>query len=261
MNDTSKLMSPTARNPIKSTQTTFRILEALMELDGAGVTAVADHLGLPKSNVHNYLSTLEEEEYVVRRGTTFHVGIRFLELGAHARNRRDLYEIARPEMDKIADEEGELVNLLVEEHGRGTYIYRVAGDDAVQVDAHVGTRVHLHCTALGKAILAHLPEERVDEIVTRHGLPAVTDDTITDRDELRETLADVRERGIAFDREERVEGLRCAAAPICSNTGRVLGALSISGPTTRIQDERLEEEIPSLLERATNVIELNITYS
>lgn len=261
MNDTSKLMSPTARNPIKSTQTTFRILEALMELDGAGVTAVADHLDLPKSNVHNYLSTLEEEEYVVKRGTTFHVGIRFLELGAYARNRRDLYEIARPELDKIADEEGELVNLLVEEHGRGTYIYRVAGDDAVQVDAHVGTRVHLHCTALGKAILAHLPEERVDEIVTRHSLPEVTDDTITDRDELREALADVRERGIAFDREERVEGLRCAAAPIRSNTGRVLGALSISGPTTRIPDERLEEEIPSLLERATNVIELNITYS
>ncbi|WP_049904278.1 IclR family transcriptional regulator [Natrialba asiatica] len=254
-------MSPKAKNPIKSTKTSFRILEALMELDGAGVTAVADHVGLPKSNVHNYLSTLEEEEYVVKQGTTFHVGIRFLELGAYSRNRRDLYEIARPEMDKVAEEDGELVNLLVEEHGRGTYIYRVAGDEAVQVDAQVGTRVHLHCTALGKAILAHLPRERVDEIIARHGLPEVTTNTITDREKLHEALTTIRERGIAFDREERVEGLRCAAAPICSNTGRVLGALSISGPTTRIQDDRLEEEIPSLLERATNVIELNITYS
>ncbi|WP_247004399.1 IclR family transcriptional regulator [Halosolutus gelatinilyticus] len=254
-------MSPKARNPIKSTKTTFEIVEALMELDGAGVTEVAEHLGLPKSNVHNYLSTLEEGEYVVKRGTTWNVGIRFLELGAYARSRRDLYDIARPEMDKIADEEGELVNLLVEEHGRGTYIYRVAGDDAVQVDAHVGTRVHLHCTALGKVILAHLPTERVDDIVTQHGLPEVTDNTITDREEFHEALADVRERGIAFDREERVEGLRCAAAPIRSNTGRVLGALSISGPTTRIQNERLEEEIPAVLEQATNVIELNITYS
>ena len=254
-------MTSKASNPIKSTKTTFRIVEALKELDGAGVTELANHLDLPKSNVHNYLSTLEEEEYVVKEGTTFHVGIRFLELGAYARSRRELYEIARPEMDKLAEEEGELVNLLVEEHGRGTYVYRVAGDDAVQVDAHVGTRVYLHCTALGKAILAHMPEERVEEIIDHHGLPKVTENTITDRDALYERLERIRERGIAFDREERLEGLHCAAAPICSDTDRVLGAISISGPTTRIQDERLEEEIPALLEQATNVIELNVTYS
>lgn len=254
-------MSPKATNPIKSTKTTFRIIEALKELDGAGVTELAEHLELPKSNVHNYLSTLEEEEYVVKEGTTFHVGIRFLELGAYARSRRDLYDIARPEMDKIAEKEGELVNLLVEEHGRGTYVYRVAGDEAVQVDAHVGTRVYLHCTALGKAILAHMPEERVEEIIEQHGLPKITEKTITDREALYDRLERVRERGVAFDREERLEGLCCAAAPIRSDSGRVLGALSISGPTTRVQGDRLEEEIPSLLEQATNVIELNITYS
>ncbi|RKD89170.1 IclR family transcriptional regulator [Halopiger aswanensis] len=254
-------MSPKAANPIKSTKTTFRIIEALKELDGAGVTELAEHLELPKSNVHNYLSTLEEEEYVVKEGTTFHVGIRFLELGAYARSRRDLYDIARPEMDKIAEKEGELVNLLVEEHGRGTYVYRVAGDDAVEVDAHVGTRVYLHCTALGKAILAHMPEERVEKIIDQHGLPKITENTITDREALYDRLERVREQGVAFDREERLEGLCCAAAPIRSDSGRVLGAISISGPTTRVQGERLEEEIPSLLEQATNVIELNITYS
>ncbi|AEH38963.1 IclR family transcriptional regulator [Halopiger xanaduensis] len=254
-------MSPKAANPIKSTKTTFRIIEALKELDGAGVTELAEHLDLPKSNVHNYLSTLEEEEYVVKEGTTFHVGIRFLELGAYARSRRDLYDIARPEMDKIAEKEGELVNLLVEEHGRGTYVYRVAGDDAVEVDAHVGTRVYLHCTALGKAILAHMPEERVEEIIDQHGLPKITENTITDREALYARLEQVRKQGVAFDREERLEGLCCAAAPIRSDSGRVLGALSISGPTTRVQGDRLEEEIPSLLEQATNVIELNITYS
>lgn len=250
-----------AKNPIKSTKTTFRIVEALMELDGAGVTELASHLELPKSNVHNYLSTLEEEEYVVKNGSTFHVGIRFLELGAYARSRRDLYRIARPEMHKLADETGELVNLLVEEHGRGTYIYRVSGENAVRVDAHTGTRVRLHCTALGKAILAFLPERRVNEIVDRHGLPKVTDHTITDREELRETLSAVRERGVAFDMEERLEGLKCAAAPVRGNTGRVLGAISISGPQTRISDSHLEEDIPSLLKQATNIIELNVTYS
>lgn len=250
-----------AKNPIKSTKTTFRIIEALMELDGAGVTELANHLELPKSNVHNYLSTLEEEEYVVKNGSTFHVGIRFLELGAYARSRRDLYRIARPEMHKLADETGELVNLLVEEHGRGTYIYRVAGENAVRVDTHTGTRVQLHCTALGKAILSFLPERRVTEIVDRHGLPRRTDHTITAREELREALSAVRERGVAFDMEERLEGLKCAAVPIRGNTGRVLGAISISGPQTRISDSHLEEDIPSLLKQAANIIELNITYS
>lgn len=254
-------MSHQAKNPIKSAITTFRIIESLQELNGASLTELAHHIDLPKSNVHNYLSTLEEREYVIKRDRTYQVGIRFLELGAYARSRHDLYEIAVPELNKIAEEEGELVNLLIEEHGRGTYIYRASGKNAVQVDAHVGTRVYLHCTALGKAILASLPEERVDAIIDRHGLPNVTEKTITDRNELKEELTRVREREIAFDREERIDGLQCAAAPICSNTDRVLGSISIAGPKARIQGDYLEEEIPSLLKRAVNVIELNITYS
>ena len=90
------------KNPIKSTKTTFRIVEALMELDGAGVTELANYLELPKSNMHNYLSTLEEEEYVVTNGSTFHVGIRFLELGAYARSRRDLLSYRTPRNAQIS---------------------------------------------------------------------------------------------------------------------------------------------------------------
>lgn len=254
-------MTKKAKQPVKSTETTFEILEALQELDGAGVTELSEYLDLPKSNVHNYLSTLKQEEYVLKDGSTYRIGIRFLELGAYARNRMDIYQIAKPEVEKLAEETGELANLLVEEHGRGSYLHRAHGDQAVQVEAYAGTRVHLHSTALGKAILAYLPNDRVEEILDIHGMPPSTEETVTDRTVLFNQLETIQEQGYALDDEERLKGLRCVAAPILSNQDRVLGAISISGPTNRMQDERFSETVPTKLLKAVNVIELNVTYS
>lgn len=239
----------------------MRLVEGLRELGGAGVTELADYVDMPKSNVHNYLTTLREMDYVVKEQDQYHVGLRFLELGSHARDRKEIYRIAKPELETIADETGELVNLLVEEHGLGTYLARVRGEQAVEVEAHVGTRVYLHSTALGKAILAHLPESRVESIIDQHGLPERTDQTTTDRDELYDQLDTVRSRGYAIDDEERLKGLRCVAAPILSIDERVLGAISVSGPSQRLQGDRLEETLPERVLKAVNVIELNVTYS
>lgn len=250
-----------ATNPVKTTETTFAIVEGLMALDGAGVTELATHLETPKSTVHNYLSTLEQEGYVTKEGATYTVGIRFLELGSYARSRMPIYDIATPEVDRLAEATGELANLSIEEHGRGVYIHQARGERAVNVDASVGTRVPLHETALGKAILAHLPEERVDEIVDQYGLPGGTSRTISTRPALESALETVRERGYATDDEERLEGLRCVAAPIQTADGRVLGAVSVSGPVNRLRGAHFEEELPSRVLEAVNVIELNVTYS
>jgi IclR family acetate operon transcriptional repressor len=254
-------MTEQAKYAVKSVETAFRILDALKDLDGAGVSELATHLDIPKSTIHNYLSTLVQEEYVVKDGLTYHVGIRFLEYGAYARVQLSIYEIATPEVDELAATTGELANLMVEEHGRGSYLHRARGDKAVQVEAHVGTRVPLHGTALGKAIMAHLPRERVNEIVERHGLPASTPNTITDRETLDDELARIREEGVAFDDEERIAGLRCVAAPILSKNDRVLGAISVAGPSNRIRDDRFTEELPRRVLETVNVIELNVTYS
>ncbi len=254
-------MGKQAKHAVKSVENAFEILDALKELNGAGVSTLSDHLGLPKSTIHNYLSTLLQEEYVVKDGSTYHVGIRFLEYGAFARVQMDIYDIARKEIDTLAETTGELANLMVEQHGRGSYLHRARGERAVQVEAHVGTRVPLHGTGLGKAILAHLPEERVDEIIEMHGLTGFTPTTITDRAELKAELEEIRETGVAFDDEERLSGLRCVAAPILSNNGRVLGSISVSGPSNRIRDKRFSEELPNQVLEAVNVIELNVTYS
>jgi len=249
-----------AKHPIKAAKTTFDIIEALKELDGAGVSEIADRLDLGKSNVHNYLSTLEQEGYVHKDGTQYNVGLQFLELGAYARQKRPVYEVARPELRDLAEKTGERANLLVEEHGKGSYLYHETGSQAVKVDAYVGSQVHLHNTALGKAVMAHLSDERVEEILDWHGMPRTTENTITDREELKEELVTVREQGVAFDREERLKTLRCVAVPVLGKDSRIEGAISVSGPKTRFQGARFEQELPNQLQQVAEVIELNITY-
>jgi len=248
-------------NTITATRTSLRIVEALKRLDGAGTTAVANDLGIAKSTVHNHLQTLEDEGYITNEGSAYHVGLRFLELGEYKRNQMDIYEKARPEVASLAEKTGEMANAAVEEHGEGVYITRAEGSEAVSVDTYAGKRVNLHCTALGKTILAMLPEGRVDEIIDTHGLPARTEHTITDRAELKAELADIRERGHAYDREERLPGLRCVAAPVTSEDGDPVAALSVSGPTSRIKGDLFHEEIPEMLQSAVNVVEINLVYS
>lgn len=251
--------APQANNPVKSARNTLRIVEAIRKLDGAGVTELARELDLNKSSVYNYLSTLEEDGYVYKDSDEYHVGLRFFEIGSYARHRSPLYTVAQPEIRRLAAETGERASLLAEEHGRGIYLCKEAGDQAVRVDAHVGSRVYLHNTALGKAILAHMPEEQVDAVIERHGLPQTTSNTIVDREELFANLAEVRDSGIAFDCEERVNGLQCVAVPILRAEETICGAISVSGPATRMGDDQLAD-LQDCLNAAKNVIELNLSY-
>ena len=244
---------------VNATGTSFEILEALVDLEGAGVSELAATLGIPKSTTHNHLQTLIENKYVVREDDTYNVGLRFLRLGEYSRKRTPLFSVARPEIESLATETGELVNLNVEEYGRGVFLHRAKGSDAVHMDTYAGKRVYLHTTAFGKAILAHLSTDRVDEIISQYGLPAVTDQTITESDELQSELETIFERGFALEREERLEGLCCVAAPILVDEG-VVGAVSVSGPESRLRGTRFTEELPELIMQATNVIEVNLRY-
>jgi len=250
-------MEQAAKNPVQSLTKAFKILEVLVQLDGAGVTEVADALNEPKSTVHNYLSTLLQEEYVVNHDGRYHVGLRFLELGIHARNRHELFTVGKTEAQRLARETGEFSNIAVEEYGYCITIYRNQGEQAVN-SRHVGMRTSLHATAVGRSILAHLPAERVERIIDRHGLPQLTEKTIDNRDDLHDELETIRERGYAFDDEEVLQGLRCVAAPVHTTSGGTIGAISVSGPTTRLSGDYYREELPQKVMEASNVIALNI---
>lgn len=253
-------MASESKHTVKTTSTLFRIIETLLELEGAKVAELDEELAISKSTIYKHLQTLEQENYVVKDGGTYQIGLRFLGFGEYARKRRKLYQLAKPEMARLAEETGEMSNLLVEEHGRGILLHRASSDQAISLDTYAGKEVHLHANGNGKAILSCLSDDRVDEIIDLHGLPKMTENTITDRDRLFEELETIRKRGWAFDEEERLQGLRCVSIPITGVEGEVLGSVSVSGPATRLEGDRYREDIPELLQRAKNVIEMDVAY-
>ncbi len=245
---------------VSATETSLRIVEGIHDLQGAGISELARHLDLPKSTVHNHVRTLYDAEYLVTNDGDYDLGLRFLEFGDYVRKYHQFIQIGSSEAEKLAEQTGERVNLTVEEHGRGVYVFKANGSEAVHMDTYAGKRVPLHATAFGKAILSQCPATFVDDIIDRHGLPSLTSQTITDADELHAQLEMIDEQGYAVDQEERLEGVSCVAAPIVVE-GEVRSAISVSGPKSRIQGDALGTELPDLVTNAAEVVRINITYA
>ena len=255
-------MTPNPSGSVGSVVNAFTILEALYASNGAGITDLADELGVSKSTIHSHLQTLTDLGYVTKRGTEYELGLRFLTFGGYVRDRTNLYQIAKEGADELAEETGELAAISTESSGENLYLYQVRGTNAMSLDSHLGARLPLHCTATGKAILASMPEDRVEEIVDRVGLPRATENTITDRDTLQDELASIADRGVSVDDEERIEGMRGLACPIVHQEQEVvLGAIGVTGPMNRMSGRRFEEDIPDLLTRIARMIEINATYA
>lgn len=245
---------------VKSTRTMFRIVEALEAADGAQVTELADELELAKSTVHQQLSTLLDLGYVVKEEGEYYLGLKFIHLGEYARTRKEVYNMTRPLVEELAEETGERVQFMVEEHGRAFYLHMKQGRHGVQADRRVGKQRYLHSSAGGKAILAHMSEDEIESAIDRWGLPAETENTITTREELYEDLERVRERGYSLNMGESILGLRAVGVPVLEPSGDVVGSFVVSGPSHRLKGEVLEEKISDLLLGTANELELKITY-
>ncbi|WP_299269638.1 IclR family transcriptional regulator [Halorientalis sp.] len=246
--------------PVNSLRTAFDILETLAARDGMSISELASSTERPKSTVYDHLVTLHELGYLVERDGSYQISSDFLRMGDVARQRLEIYQSAGEELQRLANETGEHASLTVEEHGKAVIIATEEGDEAIPVNIYNGIVMKMHTAAPGKAIFAHLGEDRVSEIVETHGLVERTENTITDRDDLRAELAEIRERKYALDDEERLMGMRSVAAPVIDRGGRVRGSLAIYGPTNRIDDELFREDIPDLLMRSANIVEVLMNY-
>lgn len=242
---------------VKSINKTCRVLQALRELDGAGVSELADHLDLSKATIHSHLATLVDNEFVSKRGDTYTIGLRFVDFGEYAKKEVPIYPIAKKEVERLAEETGEVAQFMIEEHGKGVYLHKARGKNAIQTTSYTGYRKPLHCTALGKSILSQFSRERIEEIMQDSGMPKRTQNTITTMDTLLPELEQIREEGIAYDDEEILDGMRCVAAPIKYPKGEIQGAISVSGPTSRFKGDRYHEELPEIVRGAANVIQVN----
>lgn len=244
---------------IQAVLTMFDIVECLREGDGATLAEVSEATSLAKSTVHAHLTTLLRRGYVVKEGSTYHIGLQFLDHGMYAKRHKPVTRVVNSALDQLAQDTGEAAWLVVEEHGRGVALENAVGDRAVKPYGRVGRKHPLHSIASGKALLANLPEARREQILDEHPLVARTDHTIVDRNDLLRELDDIRETGVAFEDEEAVIGVRGVAVPIVADE-QLHGAVSIVGPAKRIRGERFRETLPDLIMGTTNEIELRLTY-
>mgnify|MGYP000312536627 CR=1 FL=1 len=245
---------------IQSVEIAFNIIEILQKRGGAGVSELSGELGHSKSTIHSHLRTLERREFLVRDGDKYRLSLRTLDMARHVRNQIGNYDVIRNEVEGLADETGEIVQFGIEEHNEVTYLYKASGEQAVETASRVGTKQPMYSTSLGKAILAYLPPEHVEDVIAGTTFTAKTTKTITDVETLHEELETIRERGYAIDDEENYVGLRCVSAPV-KNDDTVLGAISITGPSSRFTDDRLHGELANQVLRAANVIELNTKFA
>jgi len=246
---------------LQTSTTTLQVIDALKDLDGATVTEMADYLDLSKGGVYNHLATLRENDFVVKDNNVYQLSPRFILIGEHVRQESLLYQFGREEVNTLVNDTGEYAQLITERHGRGIVLYLQRGEKAIgssYPNQMERKPLGLHHLSAGKAILSRLPESRVNEIIDRRGLPQRTNNTITSREELFDELETIRERGFALNVEEEVDGLRAVGAAINGPDGEVLGAISLSGPKSRMQGERFNEEIPRKVMDAADVIEVNI---
>lgn len=250
----------TRSGSVKSVHRAMMIVEQIRENGGATVTELARKNSLAKSTVHGYLSTMNDAGYLVKNGSEYHIGTKFLRLGEHSRTRRQEYSMIAEKVTDLAERTDERAQFVIEEHGRGVFLYRKTGEHAVKTNSGTGKRMYLHSTSAGKSILASIPQETVETIIEEWGLPAMTDNTISSREALLSELEEIRERGYAFNHEENIEGLHAVGAPLALEDQGVIGALSISGPTHRMKGEWFNQELPDLLLGIVNELELNIEY-
>jgi len=245
---------------VKAVETSFAIVETIDEMGEAGISEIADELSIAKSTAHKHLRTLERCEYVVRDGREYRLGLKYLMFGRHAFADVEIAEKSQPVIDQLAAKTGEAIWVAIEEHGRAVYVGKALGERAVPSRGGIGERIDLHSAAIGKALLSNLPSDRVDEIIERHELSAMTPNTITNRDALFDELEEIRDRGVAFNRGESLVGLRAVASPV-THDGELKGAIAIVGTEVRMRGDYFEAELPDRIRGAVNEIELNLAYS
>lgn len=244
---------------VKTADTVFEIIKTIQELNGASLAELSEELSYAKSTIHDHLSTLKSKGYVVCDGEQYTLSLKFLKHGMFARNELDVAHVGNPVIEELADRTGEGVWINVEEHGKAVPLAKAMGEKGITTHTTIGSREFLHHLASGKVLLAYMPDERVTEIIDRHGLPRKTPHTITDPDGLREELREIREEGVAVNDREAAKGVRAIAAPVL-NGGEIVAAVCVSGAANRMTDERCYEEIKPRLLEATNELELKLQY-
>ena len=228
---------------MKSLQKAVEVLNCFTVKPFLGVTEISEMLGLYKSNVHNILSTFKSMNYLEQDEGTgkYRLGVGIFDLSRALGDRFAITKIAMPYMQEIANITGMRVYLAVPHSDEVIYLEAMYPADSVNLmRSLLGERAKMYCTGIGKAIMANLPEEEIEEYSGRELVP-FTENTITEKEALKAELKKIKLRGYAIDNMEHEFGVKCVAIPIFDKYGKVCAAISISGPSLGYDEKRMEE--------------------
>jgi len=246
---------------IRSIVRAIKILEAFNNKSKMGITEISKMLNIPKSTTHNIVTTLSKES-ILEKDTEinkYFLGIKLFELGDRARENFELRKVSIPYLKELNETFDETVHLTVPENGEVLYIECFESTKRLRTYSVIGIRAPLHCTAVGKAILAYLPGNEIDRIIKEKGLQKFTKNTIRNKKQLLEEIKIIKKIGYAVDNMEHEEGVRCVGAPIKDNSGYPVASISISGPSQRITDKIIPQLAAHTI-RVTNAISERTAY-
>jgi IclR family transcriptional regulator, KDG regulon repressor len=241
---------------IQSVERAADILELFLASEPElSVKEISQKLSLSKSTVHGLIKTLEHRGYLQQNpyDLKYKLGLRLFELGHLIGNQLDVAKISYPIIKDLVEKLKETVHLVVRQQDELIYVAKEEGPQTLRIYSNVGKRAPIHCTGVGKAILAYQDETEIDRILSCSELESFTEYTVTDREEIKNQLHLVKETGFSIDDEEIELGLKCVAAPIFDHKGNAIASISCASPKMRLTDERLPVVIAGIKNAALEI--------
>ena len=225
------------------------------------VKEISEHTGLSKSTIHGIIKTLEYKGFLQQNSDDlkYKLGMKLFELGNAVSSRMDIGKIALPFLKDMVNELKETAHLVIMDRDEAYYVEKVDGPHSLSMYSQVGKRAPIYCTGVGKVILAYQSEEEIDRLLDKAELLPFTDKTLTDKQQIKEQLKQVKKQGYAIDNEEIELGLFCIAAPIFNHQGKVIASISCSAPITRFSSERIPSAI-AVVKNTADAISRRIGY-
>jgi len=244
--------------PVPSVHRAFRLLEILSEsLSGLGVSELARRTAWPKSSIHNILATLAQDGFVARdpESSRYRMTVKLFCVSGSVVEGIDIREIAYPFLVELAKATGETVNLGIMDGTQAIYVDTIAGSSAIRANTWPGKRLPIHRTALGKALVAELPDHELEAIIKETGLKRSTPNTHTNLRDLKLDLQRIRKQGYAVDDEEDEIGMRCVGVPVRNYRGLAAAAVSVTGLARRLPIEGIPELAKTVMSTANLISE------
>ena len=243
-------------SPSVAVERALAMLEAVAaESEGLSNAEISRKLQIPKSSASYILRTLEKQAYLNRDPDTgkYRVGLKILSLSRGALSGIDVREVALPIMRHLMEKTNLTCHLAILDGPEAVYIEKVEPQGFIRMDTWVGRRMRVHATSVGKALVAHIPEERLQKILADRGMEKRTPKTITTVPRLLKELEKVRSQGYAIDDEENNVGARCLGAPVFNQSGGIEASVGLSGTTNQVNAHSMPRIIEALKDAARHI--------